>query len=323
MALIGGVVAGWHVGVRAQPTDKLRRVGVLMGRAPADSSAQRYIAAFQAGLEKLGWGDGRNLQVDYRWYAGDPNLARSLAKELVASKPEVILSPTTASAAALLEESRTLPIVFVAVSDPVGQGLVTSLARPGGNITGFSAFEPAMASKWLELLKGISPGVARVVTIYNPATSPFRLFLGSLEAAAPSIAVTVIASPVNDRAEVEQAIGAAGDTPATGLLVLSDTFALVHRAFIAELAAHHRIPAIYPFREFAESGGLISYGVDVVDLYLRAASYVDRILRGANPAELPIQAPTKFELVLNLGTARALGIEIPPAILARADEVIE
>jgi len=309
---------------RAQPAERLRRVGVLMNRPASDRDAQASFAVFKQGLEKLGWADGRNLRIDHRWATADAKSLRPAAAELVGLQPEVILASATDGLAALRQETRTIPIVFVSVSDPVGQGLVASLARPGGNITGFTAFEFSMGGKWMQILKEIAPRVARVAVVFNPVTAPYYAsFLGPIEAAARLLAVETIAVPVRDPAEIEGAITAAlGRKSQGGLIALSDAFTAIHRAQVIAVAARHRLPAMYAFRFFPAEGGLISYGIDRVDLYRQAAPYVDRILRGENPGGLPVQQPTKFELVINRNTAKALGLTIPQSLLISA-EVIE
>ena len=310
---------------RAQQAERLRRVGVLMNRPASDRDAQASFAVFKQGLEKLGWADGRNLRIDHRWGTADAKSLRPAAAELVGLQPEVILASATDGLAALRQETRTIPIVFVSVSDPVGQGLVASLARPGGNITGFTAFEFSMGGKWMQILKEIAPRVARVAIVFNPMTAPYYAsFLGPIEAAARLLGVETIAVPVRDPAEIEGAVTAAlGRKSQRGLIVLSDAFTSIHRAQVIALAARHRLPAIYAFRFFPAEGGLVSYGIDRTDLYRQAALYVDRILRGENPGGMPVQQPTTFELVINLKTAKALGLNVPPALLGLADQVIE
>ena len=290
-----------------------------------DPEGERSVAAFRSGLEQLGWFEGRNIAVNYRWSPGaDTKGIRDVAADIVASKPDVILASATDGLAAFRETTRTIPIVFVSVSDPVGQGFVTSLARPGANITGFTAFEFSMGGKWIETIKELAPSIVRFAVVFNPKTAPyFALFMKSIEDAAATFGVNAVAAPVDDIAEVEPAIASLARGPAGGLIFPSDSFSSVHRKAIIPLAARYRMPAIYAWREFAPDGGLVTYGIDRIDLYRRAAPYVDRILRGTNPAELPVQQPTKFELVINTKTAKALGLTVPPTLLARADEVIE
>jgi putative ABC transport system substrate-binding protein len=277
------------------------------------------------GLEQRGWSEGRNLRIDYRWASADSDRIRAFAAELVATAPEAIFAHTTPATTRLLEATRNIPIVFASVSDPVGDGIVASFARPGGNVTGFTNVEASMGGKWLEILKELSPAVARVGFLFNPATSPGGglYFLRPFEAAAPLFNVQPISTPVEDVVDIERAVAPLAVGANGGMIVNSDVFTTRHRAAIIAAAARHHVPAIYPFAYFAADGGLAAYGTDVRDLWRRAASYIDRILRGEKPADLPVQAPTKFELVINLKTAKALGLEIPPTLLARADEVIE
>jgi putative ABC transport system substrate-binding protein len=323
ITLVGGAMA-WPLAARAQQGERMRRIGVLMSLAETDPEAQARVAAFRKGLQTLGWAEGRNVRIDIRWAASDAALMQRFAKELIALQPDLILSHNTPTTASLLQQTRTIPIVFVIVSDPVGSGFVASFPRPGGNITGFTNIEPTMAGKWLELLKEIAPSVARVALLFNPATAPYaEYYLGPLKAAAASFAVEAIAEPVRDAPELESVVAAHAREPNSGLLVMPDSFMNVHSADIVSLAARHRLPAVYPFHFFAEGGGLLSYGNDLFDSFRRAAGYVDRILKGEKPADLPVQAPVKFNLVINLKTAKALGLEMPPDLLALADEVIE
>jgi putative ABC transport system substrate-binding protein len=322
IALAGGAAA-WPLGARAQQAERMRRIGVLMSFAANDSEAQLRVAALEKGLRDLGWLEGRNLHIEYRWADG-PNVLPAHAAELVRMAPDLILANSTPVMAALQRERPTLPIVFTQVTDPVGQGLLTNLARPGGNLTGFTSFEFSIGTKWLETLKEVAPRVARVALVFNPDVAPFAdLFRQPIAAAAPSFAVAPIPLGVRVAAELDQAVEAFAREPNGGLMVLPDVSTVNRRAQIIALAARHRLPAVYPFRIFAASGGLLSYGTDVAEVFRRAASYVDRILKGANPGELPIQAPAKYELVINLKTAKTLGIDVPPLLLARADEVIE
>ena len=319
ITLIGGAAAVWPLKVRAQQLDRVQLVSVLMGPAENDPEAQSEIAAFRQGLQKLGW-TGRNVRIAYRWAAGDANRMQTAARELVALQPDAILAVTSPPVAALLGETRTIPIVFTRVSDPVASGFVSNLAKPDGNVTGFTTYEFSLAGKWLQLLKDVVPSIARVTLMFNPATAPVggSDFLRSAEVAASSMGIEVKAAPVHDVAEIERAIVANG-----GLINLPDVFLAAHRELTIELTARHRVPTIYQYRYFASSGGLMSYGVDVVEQYTRAAEYIDRILKGAKPADLPVQAPTKYELVINLKTAKALGLEIPRDLLLVADEVLE
>jgi putative tryptophan/tyrosine transport system substrate-binding protein len=296
----------------------------------ADRSCRRrgnegLVTTFRKRLDELGWQIGRNVDIDERWTAGDPEQNRVFAAELVASKPDAIFAFSSVVVAALQRESRTLPIVFTAISDPVGSGFVESLARPGGNATGFTNFVPTMAAKWMEVLKEIAPQVRRAVLMFNPQTAPYvaEYYQRPFEAAAPSFGVQPIAAVVHQTGEIQTAIADLAREPGGGLVVPPDNFSYVHRELIFALAARHRLPAIYPFRFMAREGGLVSYGVDLGETFPRAAEYIDRILKGTKPADLPVQAPTKFELVINLKAAKALGLEVPPTLLARADEVIE
>ncbi len=323
ITLLGGAGAVWPLAARAQQPDRVRRIGVLYAYPETDQEALAHVAAFREGLQKAGWAEGRNIRIDYRGAPTEEPRQR-FAKELVALQPDLILSGGTAATAALLRQTRSIPIIFVNSADPVGSGLVTSLARPGGNVTGFINLEPTMASKWLELLKGIAPRVASIAFLFNPATAPYaEYYLNPFRAAAPSFGVEAITAPVHDASEFETIISAQARKPNGGLVVMPDPFPFVHRAEITSLAIRHRLPAVYSNRGYAEHGGLLSYGADLVDNLRRAASYGDRILRGEKPSELPIQVPVKFELVINLKTAKTLGLDIPPTLLARADEVIE
>ena len=302
----------------------MRRIGVLMGYAVNDQEGQANFAAFQGGLQTLGWTDGRNIRIDARWAAADTNLMQRFAKELVALQPDLILTQNTPITALMLQQTRTIPIIFANVSDPVGSGFVASLSRPGGNVTGFIDMEGSMAGKWLELLKEVAPRVTRVAFLFNPATAPFaEYYLNHFKATAASLAVEAITPPVRDTSELESVVAAQAREPNGGLIVTPEAFMNVHRAEVTSLAARYRLPAVYPRRFFAELGGLLSYGNDQSDNFRRAATYVDRILKGANPGDLPIEQPIKFELIINLKAAKALGLAIPPSILARADEVIE
>jgi putative tryptophan/tyrosine transport system substrate-binding protein len=323
ITMLGGAAA-LPLAARAQQGERMRRVGVLMQLAPNDPDAQPRVLAFQRGLQELGWTDGRNVRIDYRWALGDVALMRAQAAELVSLKPDVIVGASTPVVVALRAESRAIPILFVQVFDPVVAGFVTSLARPGANLTGITNFEFTMGGKWLEILKEISPQLTRVAVLYNPKTAPYAgLLLRSIAVAAPSFAVDPTDNPVQDVAEAERAIDALAQKSNGGLLVLPDVSNLVHRDRIIARTAKHRLPAVYPFRFFAISGGLVSYGTDAVDVHRQVASYVDRVLRGTKPEDLPVQAPAKFELVINLKTAKALGLNVPLPLLARADEVIE
>jgi len=325
LSLIGGVAAAWPLMARAQQGGPARRVGMLIGYAENDLETQARLAAFRQGLEHLGWSEGRNLRIDTRFAPEGPEQAQRLARELLALQPDVLVGNSTPATAALLHETRTIPIVFVGVSDPLGSGFVASITRPGGSATGFTNFEPSLIGKWLELLKEIAPFILRTAVIFNPKTAPGEgaFFMDPFEPIARSLHVEPIAARVNVPAEIEGVITTLARSPGGSLIVMPDAFTTVYRQLIILLAARHGLPAIYPYRYQAVDGGLLSYGVDTVDLLRRAAPYVDRILKGEKPAELPVQAPTKFELVINLNTARVLALEVPPTLLARADEVIE
>jgi putative ABC transport system substrate-binding protein len=320
--LFGGAAVVWARVVRAQQPEPMRRIGVLMGQGEDDPGNASRIAAFEQTLGKLGWSYGRTVVAEFRWGAGNLDRMQSYARELIGLRPDVVVAESTPAASALRRESRTVPIVFMQVGNPVGSGFVASLAHPEGNMTGFTNFEPTMGSKWLELLKGVAPHLARAAAIFNPETHSGQ-FWQWMESAAPSLAIKFTRAPAQDAAEIERAIAATARESDGGLIVMPDSFTLTHRELIVARAAQHRLPSIYAFRVFPASGGLLSYGVDQVDIYRRAASYVDRILRGTNPAALPVEAPTKFELVINLKTAKALGLTVPDKLLALADEVIE
>jgi len=323
IALIVGAAVAWPLAVRAQQAEQIRRIGVLLSIGESDPLSVMRVKSFQEGLRELGWVEGRNVRFDNRWAEGDADRYRRHAAELVSLGPDVILTGGTPAVRALQQATRTIPIVFVSISDPVGDGFVASLATPGGNTTGFSNYDPAMVGKWLELLKEIAPNTKKVAVVYNPDTAPYSIFLPQLKNAMQSFAMQMVPMLVRSVAEIESAIAALGRQPAVGLLAIPDSYTYVHRALLTSQVAKHRVPAVYPFSVFATSGGLVSYGVETADQYRRASSYIDRILRGAKPGDLPVQAPTKFELVINLKTAKALGLTIPPALLARADEVIE
>jgi len=321
ITLLGGAAATWPLAARAQQRERLRRIGVLMNITADDPEAQSRMTAFVQEMGQLGWTDGRNIRIDTRWAAGDADRFHRYAEELLALAPDVILASATPSVQALQQATRTVPIVFANVTDPVGAGYVDSLARPGGNITGFTPVEFGFSAKWLGLLKEIAPRVTRVAVLRDLTIGPAQL--SAIQAVAPSFGVELSAVGVRDADEIERTVAAFARSSNAGLIVTASTSATVHRDLITMLAARHRLPAVYSFRYFVTAGGLISYGANSIDMYRRAASYVDRILRGEKPADLPVQAPTKYELVINLKTARALGLEIPPSVLARADEVIE
>jgi putative ABC transport system substrate-binding protein len=325
ITLLGASAAALPLAARAQQSERLRRIGVLMGYPENDLEGPAFFAAFREGLEKLGWMEDRNIRFDIRWATPeDAEARRRFAKELVSLQPDLILSAVTPTTAALLEQTRTIPIVFATVSDPVGSGFVASLARPGGNVTGFQAMVGSLAGKWLELLKEIAPRVTRVAMLFNPAVAPsVESFLNPFRAAASSFAVEAIAAPVRDLSKLESVVAAQAREPNGGLTVMPDTFMDVHRAAITSLAPRSGLPAVYPRRIFTEVGGLLSYGIDQLALYRQAATYVDRILKGAKPSELPVQAPVKFQLVINLKTAKTLGLTVPQTLLVAADELIE
>jgi putative tryptophan/tyrosine transport system substrate-binding protein len=322
ITLLGGLAAAWPLATHAQQPERVRRIGVLRGGAD-DERGQAVLAAFLQGLQQLGWTDGRNVRIDIRWPAGNADDARKYATELVALAPDVIFTAGSASVAPLLQATRTVPIVFASVVDPVGAGFVESLARPGGNATGFLQFEYSLSGKWLEMLKQIAPGVTRVAVLRDAALTGGVGQFAVIQSVAPSVGIEVSPVNVRDAGEVERAVTAFARFANGGLIVTGSSLSLVHRDLIIMLAARHKLPAVYFQRTFVTAGGLISYGADPVDQYRRAAGYVDRILKGENPADLPVQAPTKYELVINLKTAKAMGLNIPPALLTRADEVIE
>jgi putative ABC transport system substrate-binding protein len=310
---------------RAQQIDRIRRIGLLIPFAENDVEAQAQIAVFLGALRTLGWTEGQNVRFDYRWAAQDAARIRASARELVQLQPDLILVRTTPATAALQNETRTIPIVFVVVSDPVGDGLVASVARPGGNVTGFTNVDASLGGKWLQLLKEIAPRIKRIAFMFDPKMAPGggAFYRRMIVEAAPSIGVQVIETAVHDAADIKRAIEAFARESNGGIVVLPDVTTVNHRKATISLAAHYRLPAIYPTDYFTKDGGLISYGADYLDLYRKSASYVDRILRGAKPADLPVQGPTKFQLALHLGTAKALGLTIPQVLLLRADQVIE
>jgi putative ABC transport system substrate-binding protein len=324
ITLLGGAAASWPVGARAQQPGGMRRIGVAMSTAEDDAESKARIAAFLQGLQQLGWADGRNVRIDTRWWgASDADANRRYAAELVALAPDVILASGGSVMGALLQATRTVPIVFTLTVDPVGAGYVASLVRPGGNATGFTSYEYSLSGKWLELLKEIAPGTTRAAVLRDPTIPQGIGLFGAIQAVAPSFGVEVSPIDVGDAPEIERGVTAFARSANGGLIVSGSGLAAVHRNLIITLAARHKLPAVYYERFFVAAGGLVSYGPDYVDQYRRAAGYVDRILKGEKPADLPVQAPTKYETVLNLKTARTLGLEIPPSLLARADEVIE
>jgi putative ABC transport system substrate-binding protein len=322
ITLLGGAAA-WPLAARAQQGNRVRRIGILMGGDENDPVAKTYVSAFTQALADSGWTDGRNIRKDLRWHGEDSNRTRAFAQELVGLQPDIMLAGSFTSTAALQRETRTIPIVFTSAADPVVGNIVARLDRPSGNITGFASYEATLEGKWLELLSEIAPGLKRAAIMFNPDTSPGSAYMPSLETAARSLKVTPTIAPVNSDVEIETAITALGREPGGGLVVPPTLFTNAHRAPIISAAARNNVPAIYAFSYFARDGGLLSYGVDQVDIFSRAATYVDRILRGAKPGDLPVQFPTKFEMVVNLKTAKALGLAVPPSILLRADEMIE
>ena len=325
LAALGGTAAVWPLGALAQPSERIRRIGVLLPFDESDAQAQADVAAFQQALRALGWSEGKTAQFQVRWSGGDLRRVRSHAKELVAAQPDVILARTTPVTAALLQETRTIPIVFVNISDPVGAGFAATMARPGRNVTGFTNVEPSLGGKWVEILKEIDAKVARIAVLFDPKTSPEggSFYLRLIQDAARSIGVETIATPIANPAAIEQAFDTLKGVPNLGLIVQPDITTTGNRGQIIALAAKHHLPAIYPYRFFTTEGGLASYGIDVIDSNKRAATYVDRILRGEKAGELAVQAPVKFELGINLKTAKSLGLQLSPMLLGRADEVVE
>jgi putative ABC transport system substrate-binding protein len=313
----------WPLAARAQQGGRVRRVGVLQSNDENDPVAKTQVSAFTQALADLGWTDGRNVRMDVRWGGGDNNRIRALAQELVGLQPDIIVTSATAATIAVQRETRTIPIVFVNVGEPVASGIVPRLNQPGGNITGFAILEASLAGKWLELLSEIAPGLKQAAIMFNPDTAPASAYMPLFETAARSLKVAPAIAPVHSDVEIETAITALGREPGAGLVVIPDAFTNVHRAAIILAAARNNVPAVYTSSHWARNGGLLSYGPDLVDTFRGAASYVDRILRGAKPGDLPVQLPTKFEMAVNLKTAKALGLAVPPSILLRATEVIE
>jgi len=316
--------AAWPIAGSAQQAERIRRIGVLMASAENNPQYQTYMAVFRDAFQNLGWAEGRNIQVNYRWAAFDAKLMEQFSKELLALQPDVILSNNTPTTAALLQQTRTIPIVFATVVDPVGSGFVAGLAQPGGNATGFITAEASLGGKWVELLKEIAPRVSRIAVLFNPTAAPYaEYYLKPIKAAAASFTVEATAVLVHDAQEIESVIAAQARVPNSALIVIPETFTIAHRAEIASMATRHRLPSVYSYRLFAEAGGLLAYGDDLTDNFRRAASYVDRILKGTKPNELPVQAPVKFKLVINMKTAKALGLDVPAQLQQIADEVIE
>ncbi|HEX9320703.1 MAG TPA: ABC transporter substrate-binding protein [Xanthobacteraceae bacterium] len=326
IALLGATMAGWPLRARAQQGGRVRRMGVLIGLAEGDPEIGKHLSAFRGGLRALGWTDGQNVQIDHR-VAGDPAGMRSAAVELTSLGPELIVTFSTPATNAVREARRNVPIVFIAVSDPIGTGFVESFARPGGNITGFTNFEGTIGGKWLELMRDIAPSIRRASMLFNPATANTGasggVYLQSMQAAAQIRGIELIVSPVNDPADIDGVFAAMAEGPPGGVIVMPNVFTAANRDRIVAQAERFRIPTVYPLLHFVAAGGLLSYGVDISDLFRRAASYVDRILKGGKPADLPVQQPTKFELMINLKTAKALGLNVPLTLLAQADNVIE
>jgi putative ABC transport system substrate-binding protein len=322
IAILGGAAALRPLAARAQQPEPARRVGVLIPWPESDPVTERSVTAFAQALRRFGWVEGKNIRLDYRFAAGDPSLLKTCASELVGLSPHVILASTPQAVAAVRQQTDTIPIVFVLVADPVGLGLVQSLAHPGGNLTGFSAMDAPLMGKWLQLLKEVAPEVTRVAVIFNPDTTVSALFIGAIEAVAPSIGMTVKLVPVHDAAVIGEAVAAQAREPGGGIICLPDSFSVTHADAIADAATGHKLPLIGP-SPLVTAGGPISYFFDIVDVHAQAASYIDRILNGASPADLPVQQPTKYSLVINLQTARALGLTVPPGMLDLADEVIE
>jgi len=322
ITVLGGA-ALWPLAAYTQQLERMRRVGVLITFPENDPLSQRIVTAFAEALGRFGWVEGKNIRVDYRFAAGDPALFKTYAAELVGLSPDAILASTPQAVAAVRQQTRTIPIVFVLVIDPVGLGFVQSLARPGGSITGFSAYDPPVMGKWLQLLKEVAPKVTRVAVIFNPDTTASRLFNSAIEAAAPSVGMTVRLTPVHDDAGIEETIAAEAREPGGGLICLPDSFIVTHRDVIIAAAARYGLPLFGSSEVFPRSGALMSYFFDIVGVYAQAASYIDRILKGASPADLPVQQPTKYSLIINLKTAKALGLTVPAGMLDMADEVIE
>jgi len=325
IALSLGVAVSWPSAARAQAPEQMRRIGVLMSYAENDSDAQAWVTAFRESLQKLGWMEGRNIRFDIRWAWSDLEAIQRFSRELIALHPDVVLSQVTPTTAALLQQTRTIPIVFAMVADPVASGFVANLSRPGGQVTGFTTLEGSLGGKWLELLKEVAPRVTRAAVLFNPTTAATfaESYLNSAKASAASLRVEVLAAPVHDTSELESVVAGLAREPNSGLIVIPESFMYVHRAQVTSLSARYQLPAVYPYRQFVELGGLLSYGVDRLDNFRRAAGYVDRILRGEKPADLPVQTPTNYELVVNLKAANALGLDVPWFLQQRANEVIE
>jgi putative tryptophan/tyrosine transport system substrate-binding protein len=318
-----GSAAAWPLAARAQQSQRIRRIGVLTGLAEDDPQSRAELAAFREGLSRSGWTEGRNLQIDYRFAEGDDRRIRAYAEELVSKAPEVIVARGTQATAMLKQQTSTIPIVFAPVSDPVASGFVASFARPGGNMTGFIDEQYSFGSKWLSILKDVAPGISRMMMLYDPGNANWDGYLRALQAAAPSLAVSVSDAPVTASGDIARSIESFARDPGAGMIVVPSGLTIINREMIIALAATHRLPAVYPFKLFVSSGGLAAYGADLPDIWRRAAGYVDRILRGDKPGDLPVQAPTKWEFVINAKTAKTLGLTIPETLLATADEVIQ
>ena len=324
ITLLGGATVAWPLAARAQQSERVRRIGVLIAFPESDPEYQADVSAFRDGLQKLGWTEGRNIQIDSRWAGPEPEVIQRYAKELIARQPELILSSSTPTTAALLQLTRTIPIIFAVAVDPIGSGFVASLSRPGGNVTGFINLDPNMIGKWLELLKEIAPHVTRVAAVYHPETAPyFEIFAHPFKTAAQSLGVEAIVAPVHDMSGFESVCAAQARQPNGAIVLVPDPYMLAYRSEVTSVAARHRLPTVYYNRAFVDAGGLLSYGNDIRDNYRRAATYVDRVLKGEKPSELPVQFPVKFELVLNLKTAKVLGLDPPIPLQQRADEMIE
>jgi putative tryptophan/tyrosine transport system substrate-binding protein len=323
LRVIGSGMALWPLAARAQQGERMRRIGVLSGLAEDDPETKTRLAAFRQALEKLGWSEGRNVRIDTRFLSRNLGQFQALAKELVALQPDIIIAQGTSVTAALQRESNKIPIVFVTVSDPIGSGFVASLPRPGGNITGVLQYEAGIVGKWVAMLKEIAPRLARAALVANPKVTAYDYFLRAAEAAAPSLGIEIVPSPLESAGDIERVIDSVARVPNSGLLLPPDSTTITHRDLIVALAARHRLPAVYSLRVFVTAGGLMSYGTDQVEIFRLAATYADRILRGAKPAELPVQVPTKYETIVNLKTAKALGLDVPPSLIVRADQVIE
>ena len=323
ITLVAGA-ATWPLVARAQSVGQPRRIGVLMAFAESDPEGQAWVAAFREELEKTGWTEGRNIRIDYGWAGGDAESRQHIAKQLVEQQPDVIVTQNTPTTQAVMQQTHGIPIVFANVADPVGSGFVASFPRPGGNVTGFVNLEGSLGGKWLELLKEVAPSVRHVAFLFNPITAPFAdYFLGPFKIAAQSFGIEAISGSVHDTSELEAAIAATANKSNAGLIAMPETFLNVHRSEVLSLAAKYRLPAVYGYRFFAQLGGLLSFGPDPVKNFRQATTYVDRILRGEKPSDLPVQAPTKYDLVINIKSAKALGLTVPPSLLVRADEVIE